>query len=102
MPCPPPGNLPDPGIEPMSLMSPASAGGFFTTSATWEAPKMLLSQYKTSFRKKYFNCDEKFILHNNFTIGEFVVRYNEEGIITLIPKRKYVTLKVLGHTAVVG
>ena len=27
----------NPGIEPMSLMSPALAGGFFTTSATWEA-----------------------------------------------------------------
>ena len=26
-----PGYLPDPGIEPMSLMSPALAGGFFTT-----------------------------------------------------------------------
>ena len=26
-----------PGIEPMSLMSPALAGRFFTTSATWEA-----------------------------------------------------------------
>jgi len=37
LPCPPPGHLPDPGIEPTSLMSPALAGGFFTTSATWEA-----------------------------------------------------------------
>ena len=27
---PPPGDLPDPGIEPMSLMSPALADGFFT------------------------------------------------------------------------
>ena len=26
------------GIEPASLMSRAVAGGFFTTSATWEAP----------------------------------------------------------------
>ena len=34
--CPPPGDLPDPGIEPASLMSPALAGRFFTTSATWE------------------------------------------------------------------
>ena len=31
-PCPPPGYLPDPGIEPESLMSPALAGEFFTTS----------------------------------------------------------------------
>ena len=34
--CPPPGDLPDSGIEPISLMSPALAGRFFTTSATWE------------------------------------------------------------------
>ena len=34
---PPSGDLPDPGIEPESLTFPALAGGFFTTSATWEA-----------------------------------------------------------------
>ena len=39
LPCPSPGGLPDPGIEPVSLMSPALAGRFFTTSATWEAQK---------------------------------------------------------------
>ena len=37
LPCLPPGDLPDPGIEPESLMSPALAGGLFTASATWEA-----------------------------------------------------------------
>ena len=37
LPCPPPKDLPDPGIQPASLMSPALAGSFFTTSATWEA-----------------------------------------------------------------
>ena len=36
-PFPPPGDLPDPNIEPASLMSPALAGRVFTTSATWEA-----------------------------------------------------------------
>ena len=34
---PSPGNLPNPRIEPKSLVSPALAGGFFTTSATLEA-----------------------------------------------------------------
>ena len=37
LPCPPLGDLLDPGIEPVSLTCPALAGGFFTTSATWEA-----------------------------------------------------------------
>ena len=36
LPFPPPGDLPDPGMKPMSLTS-ALAGGLFTTSATWEA-----------------------------------------------------------------
>ena len=31
-----PEDLPDPGMEPTSLTSPALAGGFFTASATWE------------------------------------------------------------------
>ena len=37
LPCPPPKDLPDPDMEPASLMSPALAGRFFITSATWEA-----------------------------------------------------------------
>ena len=37
-PCPPPGDLPDPGIEPVSLMAPALEDGFFITSATRQAP----------------------------------------------------------------
>ena len=48
LPYPPPGDLPGPGMEPTSLMSPALEGGFFTTSATWEALKKL----RTSLKKK--------------------------------------------------
>ena len=36
LPCSPPGDLPDPGIDPASLMSLALAGEFFTT---WEAQR---------------------------------------------------------------
>ena len=39
LPCPPPRDLLDPGIEPEFLVSPT--GGFFTTSGTWEAPDSL-------------------------------------------------------------
>ena len=37
LPCPLPGDLPGPRIQPSSLMSPALTGRFFTTSATREA-----------------------------------------------------------------
>ena len=35
--CSPLGDLPNPRIKPTSVMSPALAGRFFTTSTTWEA-----------------------------------------------------------------
>ena len=37
LPFPTLGDLPHPGIKPASLMPPALAGGFVTTSAAWEA-----------------------------------------------------------------
>ena len=37
LPCPLPGDLPDPGIKPVSLTSPSLGGSFFTSSTTWEA-----------------------------------------------------------------
>ena len=36
-----PGDHPNPGIKTASRMSPALAGRFFTTSATWEAPSCI-------------------------------------------------------------
>ena len=39
LPFPTPGDLPHPGIEPMSVTSPVLTSGFFPTSATWESPR---------------------------------------------------------------
>ena len=50
LPRPPPGDLPDPGTQPGSFMSPALAGGLFTTSATWEA------QYLCAAAKSLQSC----------------------------------------------
>ena len=52
MPCPSPGDLPDPEIKPTSLTSPAWACGFFTTSATWEALCCTVSVPGSSTGKK--------------------------------------------------
>ena len=46
LPFPSPGVLPNPGMEAESLMSPALAGIFFTTSTTWEAQGLLVQAYK--------------------------------------------------------
>ena len=61
LPFPPPGDLPTPGMEPIS-MSPALAGGFFTFSTTWSYhvitfhvyfmisfPKVIKYSHKKSF-----------------------------------------------------
>ena len=41
LPFPSPGDLPEPGVEPLLSMAPALAGGFFYTSATCEAPHQI-------------------------------------------------------------
>ena len=50
LPCPPPGNCPHPWIESVSLMSPALAGSFYTSSAIWKALK----------------CDAKLLIFHSF------------------------------------
>ena len=44
LPCPPPGDLPHPGIK---HESPVPVGGFFATGATWEAHVCLHTHLKT-------------------------------------------------------
>ena len=53
LPCPPPEDLPNPGIKPASLMYPVLAGRFFTTSASWEA-----STYTWGSIKMYTRSDK--------------------------------------------
>ena len=47
--CPPPGDLPNPGIEPMSLASPAPEGGFFTAEPPGKLFKLVPIAYCISF-----------------------------------------------------
>ena len=62
LPHPPPGDLPDPGIEPTSLKSPALEGRFLTTNASWEAPQkaesMSLLGRRDVYRKELLNMGE--------------------------------------------
>ena len=49
LPYPPPGDLPYPGTEPRSLLSPVLAGRFFSTSTTLVVFMILFSSVKASF-----------------------------------------------------
>ena len=59
LPFPTAGDLPNPGIKLASLTSPALAGIFFTTSATWEAPISYTSILKISILKNIPLQNEK-------------------------------------------
>ena len=55
LPFPSPGDLPNPGAEPMSLTSPALVGKFFTASATWEVENLFsdkIELVKMAFNRK--------------------------------------------------
>jgi len=57
LPFPPPRDIPEPGIKPVSLVSLALAGGFFNTSTTREACGLVLVIVKSVpqfFSKKNF------------------------------------------------
>ena len=58
VPFPTPGSIPDPWIKPMSLASPALAGGFFTTSATWEAHYIANHKIETEDQWWYYKKDK--------------------------------------------
>ena len=63
LPCPLPGDLPDPAIELKSFISYALAGRFFTTSTTWEA--LCYVYFATIFFKvvlKYMKRESFFLL----------------------------------------
>ena len=69
LPFPSPGNLSDPGIEPMSLTSPALAGRFFTTSAT---EKQDLEDLEKNFWRPEWTSSflwfEKLLLRSHYKI----------------------------------
>ena len=52
--CPPPRDLPDPGIEHTALKSPALADRFFTTSTNWEAPYRFIPLLNWGYFKPLF------------------------------------------------
>ena len=98
--CPPPGDLPIPGIEPTSLMSPALIGRFFTTSVTWEALVNCNSQMKRhkawrlTFRRRKKKWKLKF-LEASKTLASVVIFYFQSGYlyqVLLVPGKWHIAI----------
>ena len=100
LPCPPAGNLPDPGIWPTSLMSSAMSGRFFTTSTTWGEPlkyprpalkPMLSTNYCTDYPLRSIlgiPCEIRAYFHRHVSwqhLGNF---HTITGILTVFVKFK--------------
>ena len=74
LPCSLPRDLPNPGIKPTSPMSPALAGGFFTTSGTGEAQgdgggrpnKRTDFMFSPALKYKFYFITLKVLLFLNF------------------------------------
>ena len=56
LPCSPPGDLPNPGIKPASLTSPALTDGFLTPSATWEVLLYSWVLFFLNLHSTYYQC----------------------------------------------
>ena len=82
---PPPGDLPDPGTEPTSLIFPALAGGIFTTSTTWEA-KLIFEICHLSFDLAV--CD--------FWPYTLKFQFGSQILSRVIPQGKYTTVTKRG------
>ena len=70
--CPSPGDLPDPGLQPTSVMAPALASKFFTTSTTWEAHSVHKARRVMSLAllKLNINCIFYFCTYLIFSIAK--------------------------------
>ena len=54
--CPPPEDLPNPELEPISLTSPALAGRVLTTSTTWEVQIMYRIALMLNIKSPFLGC----------------------------------------------
>ena len=66
LPFPTPEDLPDPGIEPTSLVSPPLAGGFFTTE-----------EIQRNYQRKSIKCNFFF----EYYLSRFTLTFNFEPLI---------------------
>ena len=87
LPCPPPGDLPNPGIKPTSLVSPILVVGFFTTNATWETLK---------WPTAWVNAYSYYIIYWILTYWPESVCMHDGMILIIIACKEYLKIKIAG------
>ena len=87
LPCPPPGDLFNLRIEPVSLTSPALADGFFTTGTPWEASQKDEVHLYVLIRREIQNT---FIFKNAYYWNDTYNDYDNSVFVLKSPMRMYV------------
>ena len=87
LPCPPPGDLPNPGIKPTSLVSPILVVRFFTTNATWETLK---------WPTAWVNAYSYYIIYWILTYWPESVCMHDGMILIIIACKEYLKIKIAG------
>ena len=75
---PPPGDLPDPEIEPASLMSPALIGGFLTTVPPGNP--FLSIGFTNMFRPNLLFMKVRFYCEHSLVFGPFYISQEYQNI----------------------
>ena len=74
VPCPPQGDLPDPGIEPEPMcLTSAQADGFFTTSTMWEAPLLTLGKSPNLSMFSCHVCNMELLRYTTQSMGVEII-----------------------------
>ena len=91
-----PGDLPDPGIEPASPVSPALAGGFFYQWATWDVPiwSQLFRKSWTSLVAQTVKC----LTYNVGDLGSILWRRKWQPTPVLLPGKSHGQRSVVGYS----
>ena len=88
LPLPTSWDLPDPGVEPVSLVSPSLAGGFLTTSAAWVRYIFfiytLLTQAIYTFKIKQIHSIVK-ILPKHLSHASWIVTWIQRPVVPSLP-----------------
>ena len=94
LPFPFPGNLPDPGIEPTSLASPALAGGFFTTRVIWEA-QILNTHTQKMITVMQYRCQPMLWLWSFCNMQVFPSNISLFNCISIVSQLKFNYISIL-------
>ena len=93
---PPPRNLPNPGIELVSFMPPALAGGFFTSQDGIQAEWQRLLSYPLSSTRKPFHCHQASSLQMKSLNFFFSLKYFPFGnfLLFLLYFKNYTSIRL--------